>query len=998
LLALAWLVLAPAAAFAQASIVGVVKDTSGAVLPGVTVEASSPALIERTRTVVTDGTGQYRIETLPPGTYTVTYTLTGFNAVRREGLELTGTFTATANAELRVGALAETITVKGESPVVDVQGTTQERVIDKQVLDAIPSGRNALNYAVLIPGMVYGNAQDVGGAAGTASPAIAIHGGRDRDQIPLQNGVTIGSPAETGFSSTINMNPIATQEIAIDTASVSAELPSGGVRINYVARDGGNVFGGTVFGSFANDKMQGSNFTTALRDAGLRTPDSMKKNWDFNPGLGGPIRRDKIWFFASYRYYSQSNFAGGSLHNVNANKPDLWTYVPDPDRPGSNDANVSDGQVRVTWQATRKNKLGLNWHEQVNHYCLNQVSATQSPEAGECRSFPLQRQVLADWTSPLTNRLLFEAGLVHYFGISNVGPSPGLDPRMITVNEQSNGLRYRADDPQYRSRPTHAQHMRAVASYITGSHALKGGMTHTNAWAQNNVYANQPVIYRFNNGVPNQITELAYPFNFKTDLDHNLGLFAQDKWTIDRVTATYGLRFDYFSSSTPEQTLGPSPLTPNRNLTFPTTHNLSFKDITPKMGVAYDLFGTGKTAVKASLNKYVQALSTNLYAAAPNPINALVLSTARSWNDGNRNFVPDCDLLNTASNGECGALANPLFGSAQASTNYDPNILGGWGHRTFNWELSTGVQQEVLPRVSVDVAYFRRWYGNFTVTDNRAYAPSDYTAFSITSPVDSRLPGGGGQTVGGLYDLNPNKFGMAPDAYVTSASTYGKMLDHWNGFDFSINARPGRGTLLQGGVSTGKRTTDFCSVVANLPEVVFGTPNPNLIGILANVGFGLDANGVVEPPGTITPAQFCHQESGFQTQAKFLGSYTIPRAEVLISGTFQSLPGPAINSYFVATNAIVAPSLGRTLSGNAANVTTDIVAPGLMYGERLNQLDLRFGKILRYGATKTAINLDLYNALNRNPVLTVNQNYATWLRPNSILLARFAKVSLQFDF
>lgn len=999
-LALTALVLVPALAFGQASIAGVVKDTSGAVLPGVTVEAASPALIERTRTVVTDGTGQYRIETLPPGAYTVTYSLAGFNTVKREGIELTGSFTATVNAEMRVGALEETITVTGETPVVDVQGTTQERVINREILDTIPSGRNAFNYAALIPGIV-ASQQDVGGSGGTATPSIAIHGGRSTDQLILQNGVPVVAGAETGFASPINMNPAATQEVTFDTGGVSGELPSGGVRVNYIAREGGNTFRGTISGSFANDRMQGSNFNQDLRDRGLRTPDSIKTNWDINPGIGGPIRKDKIWFFASTRFYGQGNYAAGMFYNVNANNPNAWTYAADPSRPASNDGKVKDGQVRLSWQATAKNKFGVNWHEQWNRYCLNVVSATVSPEAAECRSFPLQRQVLVDWTSLVTGRLLLEAGGVGYWGISNVYPAPGLDPAMITVNEQSTGLRYRAGDPSYRSRPNHTTHIRTAASYITGAHAFKVGLNHTSGRAGNHIFANQPVIYRFNNGVPNQITELAYPYDFSTNMDHSLGLFAQDKWTIRRLTASYGVRFDYFASSTPDQTLGPSPLTPARNLTFPAADNLSLKDVTPKLGVAYDLFGNGKTALKTSLNKYLTSLSTNLIVAAPNPVNQLVVTTTRSWNDANRNFVPDCNLQQTTANGECGGMANPLFGSSQPGSAYDPDILRGWGHRAFNWEFSAGVQQEVMPRVSVDVTYFRRWYGNQLVTDSRAYAPADYTQFSITAPADARLPGGGGYTVSGLYDLNPNKFGAFPDNLVTFGDNYGGLKEHWNGVDIGINMRAGRGMLLQGGLSTGKRMKDFCSVVAQLPEVVFGSPAPNLIGVLGTVGFGQNAPGTTATntaAGNINPAQFCHQETKFNTQVKFLGSYTIPRVDVLLSGAFQSLPGPAIAAFYVASNALVAPSLGRSLSGNTANVTADIIPPGGMYGERLNQLDVRIGKILRYAATRTSLNLDVYNVLNANPVQTVNNNFAAWLRPTSILTARFAKISVQFDF
>jgi hypothetical protein len=295
---------------------------------------------------------------------------------------------------------------------------------------------------------------------------------------------------------------------------------------------------------------------------------------------------------------------------------------------------------------------------------------------------------------------------------------------------------------------------------------------------------------------------------------------------------------------------------------------------------------------------------------------------------------------------------------------YDPRTITGFGNRPYNWEFSTSVQHEVLPRVSMDVGYFRRWYGNFTITDNMAVAPSDYTTFNVTAPVDSRLPGGGGSVITGLYDLNPNKAGQV-DNYFTLASDYGNQIEHWNGVDLTVNARLNQGALLQGGVSTGRTTTDNCDLVAK-----------------------------VDNPST----RFCHVETAFLTQVKFLGSYAVPRVDVQVSGTYQSIPGPPIAATWAAANALVAPSLGRNLSGNQQNVNVALVEPGTMYGDRLHQVDLRFAKIFKFRGIRTALSLDLFNAFNRNTVLTLNNNFASWLQPQGILQARLTKISVQVDF
>jgi hypothetical protein len=676
--------------------------------------------------------------------------------------------------------------------------------------------------------------------------------------------------------------------------------------------------------------------------------------------------------------------------NLNANKPDVWVYAADPSRPSSNQQTWKDAQLRLTWQATPKNKLGLTWHEQVNCDCPADVTATSSPEAVAIRRYPNQRQVQADWMAPVTSHVLTEAAALLYAGTSQNDPIKGINPAMISVTEQSTGLKYRSGDFSYRASPFEALHMRGAVSYLTGAHAFKVGFNHTNGWSINHIFAVNPVTYRFNNGVPNLITQAAFPYDWGTNIAHNLGLFAQDKWTVNRLTASYGVRFDWFKSAYPEQHLGPTVFTPTRDITFPAQDGVSLSDITPKLGAAYDLFGTGRTAVKVTVNKYLQGLAANFISAATNPTNLIVTSTTRAWNDASRNYVPDCNLTLPTANGECGAMAASDFGTTRPGASFDPDVLSGWGKRHYNWEFSTGVQQQILPRVSVDIGYFRRWYGNFLVTDNTLVGPSDYTPFSITAPADPRLPGGGGYTISGLYDLNPNKVGQVRNL-ITSSDSYGKLIRHWNGVDASVSARPRNELLIQGGVSTGREGTDWCDAAAKLPEAAFGLSPLTLIGSLPTVGFGGGA-------GVMTPAEFCHQSTGFLTQVKLLGSYTIPRVDVLTSATFQSIPGPQVLALYVATNPIVAPSLGRNLSGNVANVTVNIISPGSIYGERTNQLDLRFGKILRMDRTRTTVNFDLYNALNMNPVLTENNNFASWQRPISILGARLFKIGMQFDF
>jgi hypothetical protein len=1014
----AWLL--PAIASAQAGIAGVVRDTSAAVLPGVTVEAASPALIEKVRTAVTDDSGQYRIIDLRPGSYTVTFTLPGFQTVRREGIELTGNFTANVNVDLALGGLEETVTVTGESPLVDIQSAQQQNVMDKEVIDAIPSGRTHFSLATLTPALNTNNPADTGGANSINLTFLTSHGSRVTDQRITVDGLSTNSAEGGGQYSAYTPNISSSQEMAINYAGGTAEMETGGVQVNVIPREGGNTFSGTMFAGGTWSALQGTNFTDDLRRRGLSTGNSIAKLWDYNPGGGGPIVKDKVWFYSAWRYNGEETYSGG-FTNASAGVANRWDYAPS-DQKARFWREQHSLNLRVTWQVSPKHKISAFYDDQWRCACPSQLTAVDAPESATYWHYPWANLQSFAWSSPQTNRLLFEAGVQRHpeqWHSANTGALPFMSglagditpgppgqisqlPQHIQVTEQSTGGLYHGraslttnDMVTWRSR--------AAVSYVTGTHAVKVGLMQHYAsrdwlfWAPGGADpAGENLEYRFNNGVPNQLTQYLRPELNRGVIDLELGLYAQDQITIGRLSTNLGVRYDHLDTRFPGTHLGPTRFAPNRDIRIEAKNQLAWRDLNPRISATYDLFGTGRTAIKGVVNRYVNAAGLQgFFGDGSNPVNLFGNVTNRAWTDANRNFIPDCDLLSPTANGECGAMANANFGRPLQSARVDPEILKGWGSRPYNWEFGAGVQHQLTSRMAVDVSFFRRSYGNFIAKDNLATTIDDYDRFSITAPSDSRLPGGGGYTINNLYDLKPAKVGQV-DNYYTFASAYGKQFENWQGFDVGINTRLGPGMILQGGVSSGRTVTDNCGVLAKSPEIQSATEPPGALAALSN-----------------TPADvpYCHKDSGYLTTVKGLGSYTIPRVDVQVSATFQSYLSPAaagsqitnpifsmVAANFVATNPVIAPSLGRNLSGGAVNATVGLIAPGSIHGDRLQQLDMSIAKIIRFGGRRATAKFDVFNVLNNNAVLTENANFARFRSPTSILQARFAKIGLQFDF
>src|SRR5688572_3864421 len=1010
-LVLACLIAAQSTAWAQATIAGAVKDSSGAVLPGVTVEAASPALIEKVRTTATDGAGRYRIEDLRPGTYVVTFTLPGFVTLRRDGVVVSGTGVIAIDSELRVGGVQETVTVTGETPVVDVQSTKSEITLDNETMRNMPGVRSYSYLLTTVPGLQT-NVNNV--STGPVFAIFPIHGGRGVESRVTVEGLNISNPPGGNQPPNYTADIGNAQEVTMTTSGGLGEAETAGLTMNVVPRQGGNTMSGLFFVSGFSEGMQSDNFTDELRARGATQPAPTSRVYDVNTAVGGPIVKDRLWYYLSLRWQGSRQNILNVFYNQNAGNPAAWTYVPDFSRPAFYDRTWENYTPRVTWQASSRNKFSFSWDEQpVCRKCTGTASFSGSPAAGTTPEadghgeFSPQRVQTGRWTAPMTNRLLLEAGFgttYYQWAGKELDPNPTRDLVRVVNNNQlisPPGQTPFTQNATFRSQhwwvnKTRGTTWNAAASYVTGSHSIKVGYQGNHWIDDRELNTNtQHLQYTFTAGVPSSITMYASPYNVNARAMQT-SLYAQDQWTISRLTLQGAIRYDNPWSWFPETVQPASRFFPGA--TFPETDGVTgYRDITPRFGAAYDVFGTGKTALKVNLGKYLQGASVSNLAYNANPSlripggggGIFPPNITRSFTDADGDRVADCVLTNLQANGECGVASDLRFGSTQLiGAEFDPDLLEGWGVRPSDWAFAVSVQQEIFPRASVEVAYHRRTFTMFTtggtVFDNQAIGPNDVARFTLTAPSDARLPGGGGYPVGPLYNVNPNVFGTGT-VLVRPTSEVGDDTREFNGVDVTLNVRNVKGVTLSGGTSTGKVVNDWCDIQAAVPE--------NLV---------MNVSQLLNP--------YCRQESPWETSFRAGVTYTIPRIDVLVSsvysdktniGTDQLGSIQANYQMTPADQAAGAAQIGRPLT-TTGQFQVNLISPGVLYGDRVRQWNFGAKKFFNIGSQRLTLGLDLYNLMNSNTTTAFNQafvpNVAGWLSPTSYLNPTVFRLNAEYSW
>ena len=987
--AMAVVLLFPTVAAAQSAITGTVRDSSGAVLPGVTVEASSPVLIEKVRTVVTNEQGQFTIVDLRPGTYRVAFTLAGFNTFVRDALELPTDFTASITAEMRVGVLEETITVTGASPVVDVASTARVQVLDREALDTLPTGRSIYAMGQLVPGVNL-NAPDTGGSRAMQQTYMSTRGLTSANNIVQVDGLMInGLDGDGAVQQYVNNAFI--QEMTYQTAGAGADVSPGGIRVNIVPRDGGNQFHGSFFGAWTDGSWQSNNLTADLQRAGLRFVDKVNKIWDFNFGIGGPIKRDSLWFYGSARHWGVHTPVANTFDvPEGANVNDCLTGRLACGQ-GVDDQQIKSAVVRLTWQMTPRNKISV-YFDEIDKYRGHGFSGqiTDANTASQIWTSPLYNDAVLKWTSTVTSQLLLEAGfsmnyeqyvIVNQPGINQERGSAAWYARPSKFDIARNTLWGGVGGGQGGRYPDR-YNMGAAASYVTGAHNVKMGFQFNWGPYENTRDTNADLQQRYNNGVPAQVLVYNTPLRYKDRLLGDLGIYAQDSWSLNRLTVNYGLRWEYLAHEVAEQESEAGRFIGARR--FDAIPMPTWKDVAPRFGVIYDLFGNAKTALKFGLNRYNESRTT-FFANRYNPLQAL--TQALSWTDVNSDDIAQ---------GERGCTGYPALGCeinfAQLPATFGTprlNVVDPDFKRVYNVETTAGVQHELLPRVSISANWYRRSFHRLRITDNVLRTMSDYQGYNVFNPIT-------GQPLV-IYDVT-----TAALPRVENFDTNSDARSHvYNAFDVNVNMRLPGGALLFGGLVTERNMRNICDE----PD------DPNLL-------------------------LYCNDDDNdipYRPTFKLSGTYPLPWG-VSISATVQDLAGRPLGLTTTTGNKISGPGYGDTGSPVGTNwlltntttypancpspcpagqrvfavgapqltnaqVIVPIVAPGTEFLPRIRQLDLSFAKWFQMmGSSRLQAQIDIFNVFNADtPTAYATTNYATssYLVPSSVLQGRMIRLGVQ---
>jgi hypothetical protein len=975
IVAVGLVVFLPLSAYAQSAFSGVVRDPSGAVLPGVTIEASSPVLIEKVRNVISDEQGRYTIVDLRPGTYRISFTLTGFSTVVRDAVELPGNTTVPINVELKVGSIEESVTVSGQSPLVDVQNAQRTQVLERGVLDALPSTRNMQTVGAPIVGVKLSR-PDVGGSQGMEQAYMRTHGADDRHTSMQVDGMTVNSSMGDGNIQAYNDDALA-QSVVFQTSALPAEVAAGGVRVNMIPKDGGNtVKGGGFVGGTAHG-WQKDNNDDALRARGFLYRNFVQHVQDFNFNMGGPIVKDRFWFFTTARHVSVDEGVANTFYKV----PYESFKVGDPAIEGQ---FVRDVLARLTLQASPKNKLSAYMERIWKHKDPELAPNVDPVTASDIRDWNHSLYYVGQvkFTSTLTNRILFEAGYStnierlsqrYQPAIEEIAQHP-FTPEWFSQVTHNNltttnvsGAALGGSTGTYPDRKVFS----TALSYVTGSHAMKTGAQWSFGVDGNSQIRTGDIVQNYilnaaGQETANSVTVYNTPTQNYSYVNADLGIYAQDVWTMRRLTVSPGFRYDHFNAKiqggchNAGRFVGAfcEPDVPN----MPNWNNLS-----PRFSAVYDVFGDAKTALKASVSKYMLPWAGG-WAKRYDPFTTV--SDTRNWTDTNHD--------NIAQDSEIGPSGNSNFGISTGRTPADGLA------REYNVETTVGIQHQLLPRLSVFGGYYHRHFYNQEAQQNPLLTSSDWAPFQVANPL------GNGEMMT-LFNLNAAKAGLYAKQLVDVNSSINRTI--YDGFEASFNARLPRGANVFGGWSNDRFITVACDQY-----------DPNKLRFCDQTGQTFQQYGATSTPP-------------FRNDFKLSANYPVGWG-VEVSGSFMSFAGkgnsytaqdPSLGVYWTVpatafpngqrTRAVVSAPILLAAGAQTQAPGFNLIAPNTSFESRWNQLDLSTKRTFRFRQKEIQGQLAVFNVFNANTVVQEVQAFGSSLgQPQNVLQGRLMRLALLFNF
>jgi hypothetical protein len=930
------------------SIAGIVTDASSAVLPGVSVSVSGEKLIGGVQTQVTDAVGSYRFDRLPPGTYTVKFELQGFRTVQRADIIINAAFVAAVNAKLEVGSVSETITVTGDSPTVDTRSNLQQTVLNQNVLEGVPTGRDPWSNAKLVTGLAV-STYDVGGTQSYQQSSFSAHGSSTSDVSFNIDGATVNWPGGGGGSTMLYYDQGMFEEVNYMTSAIPAEVMAGGVSINMVTKDAGNRWRGDSRYSYSSGCLtpqepkpgclEGDNYSDdiasgALPKAFLGNP--TKRTYDFNLAGGGAVVRDRLWVNGSVRRWLVDKL-------VSAKNLDGTQAIDD------NTLKNYSGKVVASPSSNQKFSFSYNWDNKIRSHRRDTPPDLVPDIAALVQTNPAS-STQAKYTG-IRQKLVFESSFSIMSGQTNYlyqpdTPSTAVRAQDSVLNTASFAAQRHEENPNSRTQFDNIVSYSAIGA--GGQHLLKGGVQFGRMYFEDRYDVLNNMYLLYTSGKATQVREYNTPTT-AINIDKMLGFFVQDAWTLgNRLTLNLGLRFDHNVGTLPAQSVPDRQFVPAKSISdsSPIRQNLAVW----RTGAVYDPVGDGKMALKASYSRYGLQVGIDRVLNV-NPLQSdFQLCT---WTDPNGDGIAQPGEIS-------GCQGFPGLTSHYANADAGPR----W---PYSDEVTAGVERQIARDMRLAVMYYYRTNRDQIGTRNVAAPPSAYTAVTIA------VPNGPGGTVGSpapttatLYNLNPAYLGLQNN--IVDNDPY---LDtKYNGVEMSVTKRMSQRWQMTAGVHVGRNEGGLNTATGQSSTTDLNDPNNTLY-----------SKGVV----------------GLDTKAGFRlsGSYQVP-GNVLVAGSLISNGGGAYVSTYSASRAAVAPVVALTRGSQ----TVFLSARGDERLPTVTTADIRISRAFKIDANRRIVpQLDIFNINNAAPAVAITSAVGgSFLAPTQLLSPRIMRVGVAVLF